>query len=176
MNNGTVRENARLYRIYRGMKNRCGNPKRKNYKYYGGKGIRVCQEWSRSWLSFHSWAMLHGYADDLSIDRINPRLGYEPNNCQFIPLSENIRKANTKPFELLSKRYQRRVARARGIELPQPVRLRRSILIKRQPRRANGLKHDDIFIKYNGEIGEDIFDMHKSFLVDVPNRKQGGAA
>ena len=74
---------TRLYRIWQAMKSRCRNPNTANYKYYGGKGITYCPEWE-DFKSFEKWALSHGYADDLSIDRIDVDGNYEPSNCRLV--------------------------------------------------------------------------------------------
>lgn len=78
---------TRLYGIWAGMKSRCLNPRRKIFAYYGAKGVRVCDEWL-CFEPFRDWALSHGYADDLTIDRIDPRGHYRADNCRWIPLSE----------------------------------------------------------------------------------------
>lgn len=83
----------RLYRIWEAMKSRCLNPNREAYKHYGGKGVKVCLEWL-NYAVFRDWALINGYADGLTIDRINNDGNYEPFNCQWITLSENARKGN----------------------------------------------------------------------------------
>jgi len=82
---------VRLYRIWRSMKSRCYNPNHNSYKYYGGKGIKICDGWKNDYLAFKSWALANGYKDDLTIDRINPDGNYCPKNCRWIPKSENSR-------------------------------------------------------------------------------------
>lgn len=86
------RSETRLHQIWRGMKQRCLNPKKNGYKNYGGRGIKVCQEWIESFSSFYSWAITNGYLKTLDIDRIDNDGNYEPFNCQWITKSENIRK------------------------------------------------------------------------------------
>lgn len=75
---------TRLYRVWCAMKERCGNPNCRSYKHYGAKGISVCDEWATDFASFRSWAMANGYADDLTIDRIDCKGNYEPGNCRFV--------------------------------------------------------------------------------------------
>lgn len=82
----------RLYRIYNNMRNRCSNPKGAFFHRYGGRGISVCQEWENSYEAFRKWSMENGYADNLTIDRIDNNGNYEPRNCQWITNSENARK------------------------------------------------------------------------------------
>lgn len=89
-------ENERLRRIFLHMKQRCDNPKDKDYRFYGAKGIRVCQEWKEKPGLFQEWSLNNGYADDLTIDRIDSELDYCPENCQWITAKENSRKIKTR--------------------------------------------------------------------------------
>lgn len=82
----------RLYSIWANIKQRCYNENAKAYKNYGGVGVRVCDDWRNSFLNFQRWALSHGYEDDLTIDRIDSRKDYCPENCQWIQLRENIEK------------------------------------------------------------------------------------
>ena len=81
---------TRLYNIWKKMKDRCYNPNANNYRYYGGKGVKVCEEW-HSFQPFYEWAMANGYADNLSIDRISGFGNYEPNNCRWATYTEQNR-------------------------------------------------------------------------------------
>jgi len=83
--------NTRLYRVWKGMKQRCYLPTFDSYKTYGARGIKVCDEW-HEFIPFKDWALSHGYSDDLCIDRIDNDGNYEPDNCQFLTRSENSRK------------------------------------------------------------------------------------
>ena len=75
---------TRLYWVWRSMKERCFNPNSISYKYYGGRGIKVCNEWLNSYANFRDWALTNGYVNNLTIDRIENDGNYEPNNCQWI--------------------------------------------------------------------------------------------
>jgi len=70
------------------MKQRCGYAKRHNYQNYGGRGITVCDAWLHDFPAFRDWAMANGYADDLSIDRIDNDGNYEPGNCRWATMKE----------------------------------------------------------------------------------------
>ena len=77
-----------LYNVYVLMKRRCNNPKMSDYKWYGGKGITVCDEWMESFESFYSWALSNGYEKGLTIDRVDPKRNYCPDNCRWITIED----------------------------------------------------------------------------------------
>lgn len=70
------------------MKQRCSNPNEKVYSNYGGRGISVCDEWRKDFVSFYNWAMQNGYEENLEIDRIDNDKNYSPNNCRWITHQE----------------------------------------------------------------------------------------
>lgn len=86
---------TRLDKIYRAMKERCYNPNHKMYKYYGGKNIKICEEWLNDIENFFNWAKNNGYSDKLTIDRIDSNKDYSPDNCRWITMAEqNKNKSN----------------------------------------------------------------------------------
>lgn len=76
---------SNLYNRYMKMKARCYNKKNTHYKYYGGKGVKICDEWlgENGFLAFEKWSLENGYSPELSIDRINVNGDYEPSNCRW---------------------------------------------------------------------------------------------
>lgn len=99
LKNGNIN---RLYRIYNAMIHRCYDQNRKGYKNYGGRGIKVCDEWLNDFNTFVKWSLENGYVNQanikqslmLSIDRIDNDKNYCPENCQWITIAENTKKAH----------------------------------------------------------------------------------
>lgn len=98
--------NDRIKRIYKGMRDRCYNMNNKTYRWYGGKGIEICDEWLKNPIAFEEWALCNGYSDDLSIDRIDEERDYSPDNCRWISSSNNSKyKSTTKIIEVNGERH-----------------------------------------------------------------------
>ena len=70
------------------MRRRCYNIEDDRYYRYGGRGIKICQDWL-VFENFKNWAIANGYEDNLSIDRINVDLGYSPENCRWVTYEQN---------------------------------------------------------------------------------------
>lgn len=79
---------TRLYSIHRSMKNRCYRKNNNSYHSYGGKGIKICDEWLDDFMNFYNWAYDNGYDDTLTIDRTDNNGNYEPNNCRWVTKAE----------------------------------------------------------------------------------------
>lgn len=80
----------RLYSIYWGMQQRCCIPNNISYKNYGGRGISICDQW-RKFDPFYQWALSSGYSEALTIERKDINKGYSPENCCWIPLSDQLK-------------------------------------------------------------------------------------
>ena len=81
---------TRLYAVWNSMRQRCNNPKHHAYQNYGGRGIKICDEWN-DYAAFREWAYANGYRDDaergeLTLDRIDVDNGYSPSNCRFVDM------------------------------------------------------------------------------------------
>jgi hypothetical protein len=80
---------SRFYNIWSGMRTRCNNPKSKDYKWYGAKGISVCPEWN-DFSAFYKWAIENGYDDNKTIDRKQSNGNYSPENCKWSTTKEQL--------------------------------------------------------------------------------------
>ncbi len=92
LRSGNKKLYPRLYQVWINMKSRCYYPGDSKYKWYGQRGITVCDEWRNDFVAFKEWALANGYQNNLTIDKINNNKGYSPDNCQWITGVDNIRK------------------------------------------------------------------------------------
>lgn len=85
----------RLYKVYVLMCQRCYYDKYKFFHRYGGRGITVCEEWLNSYDKFKEWALANGYdytapKGRCTLDRIDNDANYEPNNCRWVTIKEQL--------------------------------------------------------------------------------------
>ena len=101
------KDNLSLWYRWHGIKRRCLCETDGRYHQYGGRGITVCEEWLASFDNFAEWALSHGYADDLTLERIDVNGDYCPENCKWITLQEQaFNKRDTKWVEYKGERIQ----------------------------------------------------------------------
>lgn len=90
----------KLRRSWGDMIQRCYNEKNCNYRYYGARGVTVCDAWRNDRRQFYQWALTSGWAPGLSIDRLDPTQPYSPVNCEWVTRSENTRRMSLRRWGL----------------------------------------------------------------------------
>lgn len=87
----TPKENISLVTRYVSMLRRCENPKDKNYKRYGGRGVRVCEEWRNDVRKFIDWSVSNGFSMELELDKDikGDGLLYGPDTCTWATRVDN---------------------------------------------------------------------------------------
>ena len=152
---GDYNKIKRLLNIFKNMKNRCYNTKAVGYKYYGEKGIKICDDWLCNKVNFIYWALDNGYENGLTIDRIDSNKDYTPDNCRWIDGRENSRRASGKYIKIDNQEYTiRQWANIIGID-------HKSII-------GYGKRHGDEEIKkYIKDKLEDPTSHRKEILIEV---------
>lgn len=92
--------NTRLYSVWSGIKSRCYNKNVYEYKWYGGRGITMCDSWKNDFNSFYLWAIENGYDESANrgictIDRVNCNEGYSPRNCRIVTQLDQMNNIRT---------------------------------------------------------------------------------
>ena len=111
------KHNSRLYRIWGDLKSRCYNENVPCYPYYGGRGICICAEWL-DFGAFHHWAISNGYADNLTLDRIDVNGNYEPNNCRWVLFAEQMNNMRSNRMISLNGETKTAAQWARALNVP----------------------------------------------------------
>lgn len=81
----------KIRKCYYRMKGKCYNVNDDHYKYYGKRGIKICDEWLNDFQAFYEWSIENGYNDNLTLDRIDVNGNYEPDNCRWITQKQQTR-------------------------------------------------------------------------------------
>ena len=84
-----------MKQCYADMKRRCYSPQNVMYHRYGARNISVCDEWRNSFEAFFLWSLENGYADNLTLDRIDTNKGYCPENCRWADMKTQQRNRST---------------------------------------------------------------------------------
>lgn len=93
------------YGSYRSMMDRCYREKAKNYPCYGGRGIKVCEEW-RSIEAFEMWVKASGFQIGMTLERIDVNGNYCPENCVWATKQQQaINRRNTLFLEFNGERH-----------------------------------------------------------------------
>lgn len=92
--------NTRLYSVWSGIKSRCYNKNVYEYRWYGARGITMCDEWKADFDSFYNWSIANGYDEtaprgSCTIDRIDANQGYSPENCRFVSQQQQMNNIHT---------------------------------------------------------------------------------
>lgn len=103
-------DNLSLWYRWHGIKKRCRNERDERYHQYGGRGIKVCDEWLESFDNFAEWALSNGYAENLTLERIDVNGDYCPENCKWItPQEQAFNKRDTKWVDYKGEHIQLKV-------------------------------------------------------------------
>jgi hypothetical protein len=109
----------RLYWVWSDIKQRCYNKNNPAYKRYGGRGIKMCQEWKDNYILFEHWALKNGYKEKLTIDRIDNNGNYEPDNCRWADRVTQANNTRNNVYIVFENKKYTLAQLARYLNLPQ---------------------------------------------------------
>lgn len=102
------REYNILYSSWHAMKQRCYYTKHSAYKWYGGKGSKVCDEWINDYGAYREWAMSAGWYKGCNISRKNDTGDYSPTNCEIKSKKDNIDERDIrKPVKIIKGKVEK---------------------------------------------------------------------
>ncbi len=110
---------SKQYSRWKGIKKRCYNKSDKDYKNYGARGIKMCPEWKDNFWAFESWANNSGYADGLTIDRIDNNGDYSPSNCRWRTIRQQNK--NKRNILLIDGMTQPEYCKSKGVVLEHDI-------------------------------------------------------
>ena len=142
---GTDTYRSRLYRVWCAMRDRCNNPRRERYSSYGGRGIKICDEWN-DFAVFREWALSAGYAPGLQIDRKDNDRGYSSDNCRIVNRHQQQQNRRLPSRHKTGKRYGRRFMTEEDIYKIRDSQLKNQVLA-------------------------DMFDIHNATISNIKRRK-----
>lgn len=137
-----------LYKKWHNMIERCHKPNHQSYKWYGAKGRSVCDEWRNSFEAFYEWSLNNGYELGLSIERNNNNGNYEPDNCSWVTMPEQLRNKSTNVKFTYDGRTMTIAEWARELNIPDSTLRRR---FNDGLREEQLLKEAFVHVKVNGE-------------------------
>lgn len=110
---------TRIYKIYEKMKDRCYRKNFTFYNNYGGRGIKICNEWLNDFKLFYDWAIQNGYKDNLTIDRVDNNGNYEPSNCRWV--DRKTQNSNTRRNKFITYNGETKTISDWGKQLKIPI-------------------------------------------------------
>lgn len=138
----------RLYSTYSKMKQRCYNKNNKDYNYYGGRGILICDEWldkENGYEIFREWSLNNGYTDDLTIDRIDVNGNYKPSNCRWVDMKTQMN--NTRQNHMITYNGKTQSLTMWSEELDIPYSTLKEAINGRPSRNKKNTNYGRVFIK-----------------------------
>ena len=141
----------KLDKVYGNMYRRCYNTSAKDYKYYGARGINICDSWLLNKQSFIDWAMVNGWEETLKIDRIDNDGSYNPTNCRFVTHQE----------QMLNRRY-----------CPRPEGKYGRYITYRKNKKLYRLYNKKLAVEKHFKTLEEAVKFRDSLLSDIKNRNR----